>query len=90
MLEVLLLISCLSHRCDALHFRTLKSVLGAADRGVLIFQDGPQISVIFGPGGPNILGVLISRDRSNIGTKSGRFATLYRVVLSPRNIRISD
>ena len=43
---------------------TWKCTCSAAEVGILIFQEGPHISVIFGPGGPNILGVHISHDRS--------------------------
>ena len=45
------------------HIRTWKCTCSTAEVGVLIFQKGLHISVIFGLGGPNILGVHISRDR---------------------------
>ena len=38
----------------------------ATRRGNKYFSGGPDISVIFGPGGPNIMGVQISRDSSRI------------------------
>ena len=43
------------------------NALAARRRGSKYFKDGPYISVIFGPGGPNISGVQISRDRSLAG-----------------------
>ena len=35
-------------------------------QGSIYFKGGPNISVIFGPGDPNIEGVQISRDRSGV------------------------
>ena len=49
-----------AHVCELLHAHNEKFY-----RGINYFRGGPNISEIFGPGGPNIMGVQIFRYRPN-------------------------
>ena len=49
------------HACELLHAHNEKFY-----RGINYFRGGPNISEIFGPGGPNIMGVQIFRYSTHV------------------------